>query len=144
MIDGNQHREDGPAVESIHHVKWFLHGKEHRTDGPAVEYQDGTKEWWINGLKHRIGAPAVEHSDGSTEWWQNGMKHREDGPAVEYAGQDIKEWYLKDRELSEADYKVAVSMLNAVRAEQSLMLVSSMLRGTPAPVKAPSIAKFRK
>lgn len=49
-LDGNLHREDGPAVERPEGTRvWFRHGKQHREDGPAVEHGDGTKEWWRNG-----------------------------------------------------------------------------------------------
>ena len=27
---------------------WYLEGELHREDGPAVEYPDGTKEWYLN------------------------------------------------------------------------------------------------
>jgi Mor family transcriptional regulator len=31
---------------------WYnLNGQRHREDGPALEYADGTKEWYLNG-KH--------------------------------------------------------------------------------------------
>jgi hypothetical protein len=50
--DGEQHREDGPAV--IHpdgYQAWCLNNKLHREDGPAIIYSDGSKYWYING-KH--------------------------------------------------------------------------------------------
>ena len=28
---------------------WYLNGECHREDGPAVEYADGTKRWYLNG-----------------------------------------------------------------------------------------------
>ena len=28
---------------------WYLNGEHHREDGPAVERADGDKEWWLNG-----------------------------------------------------------------------------------------------
>jgi hypothetical protein len=28
---------------------WYLNGELHREDGPAVEYPDGTKRWYLNG-----------------------------------------------------------------------------------------------
>ena len=31
--------------------KWYLNGDLHREDGPAVEWADGTKEWYIEGIK---------------------------------------------------------------------------------------------
>ena len=49
FLNGNYHREDGPAVEHVSGAKeWFLNGKCHREDGPAVEYASGAKEWWLN------------------------------------------------------------------------------------------------
>jgi hypothetical protein len=29
--------------------RWYLNGERHREDGPAVEDADGYKEWWLNG-----------------------------------------------------------------------------------------------
>ena len=28
--------------------EWFLNGQRHREDGPAIEYSDGTKDWYLN------------------------------------------------------------------------------------------------
>jgi len=48
-LNGNLHREDGPAVEWVNGYKvWYLHGNLHREDGPAIEWEDGRKEFWIN------------------------------------------------------------------------------------------------
>jgi len=30
---------------------WYLDGERHREDGPAVEFSSGTKAWYINGQK---------------------------------------------------------------------------------------------
>jgi len=49
-----------------------VQGELHREDGPAVEYNDGTKEWWLNGQLHREDGPAIEYYDGIKEWWLNG------------------------------------------------------------------------
>ena len=27
---------------------WYLNGNLHREDGPAIEWADGRKEWWLN------------------------------------------------------------------------------------------------
>ena len=32
---------------------WHLNGELHREDGPAVEYSDGTKVWYLNDKRHR-------------------------------------------------------------------------------------------
>jgi len=49
-MDGNLHREDGPAIETLNGARlWFLNGKLHRKDGPAIEYWNGIKHWYLNG-----------------------------------------------------------------------------------------------
>ena len=30
---------------------WYLNGQYHREDGPAVEWSNGTKHWYLNGQK---------------------------------------------------------------------------------------------
>ena len=51
-LNGELHREDGPAVERSNGSKfWYLNGKLHREDGPAREYANGTKEWYLNGQR---------------------------------------------------------------------------------------------
>ena len=48
-LNGNLHREDGPAVERANgHKSWFLNGKYHREDGPAIEWTNGSKSWYLN------------------------------------------------------------------------------------------------
>ena len=77
---------------------WFLNGERHREDGPAIERANGTKEWFLNGEHHREDGPAVEYANGTKAWWLNDKLHREDGPAVEYSNGD-KYWYLNDEEV---------------------------------------------
>ena len=84
-------------------TEWYLNGNLHREDGPAVECIDGEKEWWVNGKRHRVGGPAVEWAEGSKFWYLNNQRHREDGPAIERAN-GRKEWYLNDKLVSEADF----------------------------------------
>ena len=49
ILNGDYHREDGPAIEDSDGSKWwFLNGERHREDGPAVECVDGTKRWFFN------------------------------------------------------------------------------------------------
>ena len=38
---------------------WYLNGNLHREDGPAVEWADGGYEWWLNGEPHRVDGPAL-------------------------------------------------------------------------------------
>ena len=51
---------------------WWLDGNLHREDGPAIEYNDGDKEWWLDGNLHREDGPAYERADGSKHWYLNG------------------------------------------------------------------------
>jgi len=51
-LNGQLHREDGPAVEEYDGYKykvWYLHGQRHRLDGPAIEYAGGNKRWYYHG-----------------------------------------------------------------------------------------------
>ena len=56
-------------VDQYGNKKWFLNGELHREDGPAFEYANGRKEWWLNGYLHREDGPAVERRSGTKEWW---------------------------------------------------------------------------
>ena len=55
--------------------EWWVNGELHRDDGPAVENVDGTRMWWVNGKIHRTDGPAIEYLDGTREWWFNGQKY---------------------------------------------------------------------
>ena len=83
---------------------WYVNGELHREDGPAVEHADGGKEWYLNGNLHRTDGPALEYADGDKYWYVNDKLHRTDGPAVEYAD-GTKEWYLNGKELTEAQWR---------------------------------------
>jgi len=78
---------------------WYLNGELHREDGPAVECPDGRKYWYLNGKFHREDGPAVEHPNGTKEWYLNGELHREGGPAIEWPN-GTKDWYLNDEEVT--------------------------------------------
>ena len=72
-LNGELHREDGPAIELANGSKfWYVNGKRHREDGPAVECTNGYKEWYLNGKYHRENGPAVEWADGYKEWYRHG------------------------------------------------------------------------
>ena len=82
-LNGNLHREDGPAIERSNGTKyWYLNGKFHRTNGPAVEQAGGGKEWWIGGKLHRTGGPAIEIE--YKEWWKD-------------------EWWINHKEVSKQE-----------------------------------------
>jgi len=51
---------------------WYLNGNLHREDGPAAEYANGTKFWYLNGKLHREDGPAAECADGTKYWYLNG------------------------------------------------------------------------
>jgi hypothetical protein len=66
-LEGQLHREDGPAVEDVDRYKaYYINDKLHRVDGPAIEYADGYKAYLIDGKLHREDGPARE--------WENGDK----------------------------------------------------------------------
>ena len=54
--------------------EWFLNGELHREDGPAVESGNGTKYWFLNGELHREDGPAIEYAAGSKHWYLNGKE----------------------------------------------------------------------
>ena len=83
--------------------EWFLNGNRHREDGPAIEYSDGTRCWYLNDNLHREDGPALEYSDGTRCWCLNGDLHREDGPACEYANGN-REWWLNGVEYTEEEF----------------------------------------
>ena len=57
---------------SIGSKSWFLNGNGHREDGPAIEYASGNKEWYHNDFLHRLDGPAVEWNGGAKDWFYNG------------------------------------------------------------------------
>lgn len=105
---GQFHRVGGPAVISVTgRSEWWLDGQLHREDGPAYA-SDGYKdweaagkppirtlgglygfsrvihhfcEWYAHGKLHRVGGPAVEHSTGYKAWYHRGALHNLHGPA---------------------------------------------------------------
>lgn len=90
----------GEDIETIKNIKgdkiWLLNGQMHREDGPAAIKKDGTKEWYLNGELHRENGPAIEWKDGSKEWYLNDQRHREDGPAILFS-KGTKNWYLNGK-----------------------------------------------
>ena len=80
-----------------------LEGQLHREDGPAVEDVDGYKAYYINDKLHRVDGPAVEHIDGSKSYFINVQRHREDGPAREWENGD-KVYYINHKLLTEEEF----------------------------------------
>ena len=84
-------------------TEWFLNGQLHREDGPAIEYAKGDKSWFLNGERHREDGPAIDYANGDKSWYLNGKLHREDGPALEWAD-GYKYWYLNGEKLTEEEF----------------------------------------
>ena len=54
---------------------WFLNGNFHREDGPAIIFPSGTKKWLLNGELHREDGPAIEWANGYKEWYLRGLRY---------------------------------------------------------------------
>jgi hypothetical protein len=57
---------------------WYLNGEIHRENGPAVESYDGSRYWCLNGKQHREDGPAIEYSDGRRWWYLNDVEYTEE------------------------------------------------------------------
>jgi len=74
---------------------WYLNGEHHREDGPAIEFANGTKFWCLKGKRHRVDGPAVEYVYGTKEWYLNGEYLTEEehkaktNPTVEMTMEEI-------------------------------------------------------
>ena len=96
---------------------WRLDGNLHREDGPAIEYADGARWWYLNGNLHREDGPAIEYADGTRCWYLNGKRHREDGPAIEYA-YGTRFWYLNGEQYTKMEFlKKTVGVRELTEAE---------------------------
>ena len=105
-------QNEQPTLETFENgtKEWRLNGQLHREDGPAVENVDGLKEWFQNDRLHRLDGPAREWLNGSKEWWQKGKRHREDGPAIEFADRS-KQWWINGKKLSESEFNQRTKQL---------------------------------
>jgi hypothetical protein len=110
LVDGQFHREDGPAIITKDgKTSWYYKDEQHRHGGPAEEWpQDspdpgpGQQIWWRHGKMHREDGPARIFKGGTfKEWYIDGKLHREDGPACEYG--DKQHWLLKGVEWPEGE-----------------------------------------
>jgi hypothetical protein len=111
------------AIDKNGNKRWFLNGEYHREDGPAVEFHDGRKYWYRNDKLHREDGPAVEYSDGYKIWYFNGKLHREDGPAIEYTN-GCKEWYINGVEYyTEEEYYKTLYELGKISKEEYFLRV---------------------
>jgi hypothetical protein len=93
----NNMKNDNQPICEIYpngHKRWYLNGNFHREDGPAIEWADGEKHWYLDSKFHRVDGSAIEFINGGKEWYLNGKRHREDGPAIECTG-GYKYWYYQ-------------------------------------------------
>jgi len=55
--NGLKHRLGKPAIISqafsydLSYEEWWIEGQKHREDGPAVTFSSGNKEYWLNGVE---------------------------------------------------------------------------------------------
>ena len=74
---------------------WYLNGNLHREDGPAIEDASGSKYWHLNGKLRREGGPAYEGARGYKEWWLDNKRLSEEehkrltSPVVEMTMEEI-------------------------------------------------------
>ena len=79
-LNGERHREDGPAIECANgHKEWYLNGELHREDGPAIEWADGSKSWYLKGK-----------SISKQEFLSRSIKEMTLSQVIENLGYDIK------------------------------------------------------
>ena len=50
--NNNNYKEYTVKVYNDGTKYWYLNGNLHREDGPAIEYPDGYKEWYLNGKEY--------------------------------------------------------------------------------------------
>ena len=69
-----ENQNEQPTLETFADglKEWRLNGQIHREDGPALEFSNGSKEWWQNDQLHRLDGPAREFANGTKSWWING------------------------------------------------------------------------
>ena len=55
-------------IDADGNKEWFLNGELHREDGPAIEFANGNKAWYLHGKYHREDGPAFEGTSGWHRW----------------------------------------------------------------------------
>jgi len=85
--EGEVHRLNAPACISSGIEVWRVNGDLHREDGPAIKVKKGyynrydnwyhgiIEGWYRHGIRHREGGAAVIYKDKRREWWLNGIKY---------------------------------------------------------------------
>lgn len=96
--------ESEMTINAYGHKVWRnINGQVHREDGPAVIRTEGTEIWYIMNSRHREDGPAFIEPNGVKIWYKMGNLHREDGPAVENYNGNPK-WFLEGLEYTKKEY----------------------------------------
>lgn len=85
------------TTDNTRHYK--VNGEYHREDGPAIEWGNGNKHWYLNGKLHRLDGPAIDNLDGFKIWYKNGLMHRLDGPAYCPHGYWLHQWWIDGKQI---------------------------------------------
>jgi hypothetical protein len=67
--------KNGLMTDEAGNKLWFLNGNLHREDGPALEFASGDKYWYLNGKRHREDGPAIEWANGDKRWFLDGKEY---------------------------------------------------------------------
>jgi hypothetical protein len=78
-LNGEPHREDGPAIETDIQQCWFINGKRHREDGPAVIKLGGQRGWFLND--EEVSWQEVYHNAKTAEQKVNILIHASADPS---------------------------------------------------------------
>lgn len=69
LVDGQMHREDGPAIDRANEKEWYVKGLLHRENGPARMFKKNLYcEWFLEG-KHITSASIIQSV--FDEHWNN-------------------------------------------------------------------------
>ena len=60
-------------IDVYDNKRWYINGQIHREDGPAIELKSGTQIWCFEGEYHKLDGPAFILVNAGSEWWINGF-----------------------------------------------------------------------
>ena len=60
-------RTDGMHTDADGDKHWYMNGERHREDGPAIEYADGDKYWYLNDNKVKMEDVLTKEQQF---WWK--------------------------------------------------------------------------
>jgi len=74
MIHNTKRQIETPicSIDNAGNKFWHIDGNHHREDGPAIEWANGGKVWKIHGICHRLDGPAYERPNGKHTWFIKG------------------------------------------------------------------------